>query len=60
MAPASLLLFKDKVVIFDKPPISEGTEPVKQLAERLRNDNARQSPRAEGMAPASLLLDKNK
>jgi hypothetical protein len=58
MAPASLLVDKDKEAIFDKPPISEGMEPVKQLLERARYDNARQSPRAEGMAPASLLLSK--
>jgi hypothetical protein len=31
MAPASLLPNKDKEVIFDKPQISEGMEPVKQL-----------------------------
>jgi hypothetical protein len=31
MAPASLLLDKNKEVIFDKPPISEGREPVKLL-----------------------------
>jgi hypothetical protein len=60
MAPASLLVFKDKEVIFDKPPISEGMEPVKQLLERARDDNARQPPRAEGMAPASLLPNKDK
>jgi hypothetical protein len=29
--PESLLMFKYKEFIFDKPPISEGMEPVKQL-----------------------------
>jgi hypothetical protein len=53
-------MLKYKVVIFDKPPISEGMEPVRQLLKRRRSDNARQSPRAEGMAPASLLLNKDK
>jgi hypothetical protein len=53
-------MFKYKVVILDKPPISEGMEPVKQLLERARDDNARQPPRAEGMAPASLLLYNHK
>jgi hypothetical protein len=45
MAPVSWLRANEKEVIFDRPPISEGTEPVKRLEFRYRNDNFVSDPR---------------
>jgi hypothetical protein len=38
----------------------EGAEPVKRLEKRSREDNVMRPPRAEGMAPAIWLLEKER
>jgi hypothetical protein len=38
----------------------EGREPVKRFVSKCREDNLRQAPRAEGMAPESWLLFNDK
>jgi hypothetical protein len=48
MAPESWLADKEKDVIFDKPPISEGREPVKDFED---NESEITSPDTEQVRP---------
>jgi hypothetical protein len=48
IVPASWLVVKDKYVIFDKPPISEGREPVKDFD---GNESEITSPDTEQVRP---------